>query len=143
MTIDVTGHYLEDISLGQTAAFSKTITDADILLFTGVSGDTNPLHTNQAYAETTMFKGRIAHGMLSAAIISAVMGTKLPGAGAIYLSQMLRFRAPVRIGETVTAIVTVKEIIPEKQRIILETKAQVGDTTVIDGEAVLRVPKRG
>lgn len=142
MTIDVTGYYLEDLSIGQTAAFSKTVSEADILLFAGVSGDTNPVHINQAYAETTVFQGRVAHGMLSAAIISAVMGTKLPGAGAIYLSQMLRFRAPVRIGDTVTAIVTVREIVADKQRVVLETIAQVGDRVVIEGEAVLRVPSR-
>ena len=142
MTIDVTGYYLEDLSIGQQAAFSKTVSEADILLFAGVSGDTNPVHINQAYAETTVFHGRVAHGMLSAAIISAVMGTKLPGAGAIYLSQSLRFRAPVRIGDTVTAVVTVRDIVVDKQRVVLETVAQVGDRVVIEGEAVLRVPSR-
>ncbi len=142
MTIDVTGYYLEDLSIDQTAAFSKTVSEADILLFAGVSGDTNPVHINQAYAETTVFHGRVAHGMLSAAIISAVMGTKLPGAGAIYLSQMLKFRAPVRIGDTVTATVRVCDIITAKQQVVLETKALVGDRVVIDGEARLRVPSR-
>lgn len=142
MSADLHGFYLEDLSVGQTASFAKTVTEADIVLFAGVSGDTNPVHLNQVYAESTQFKGRIAHGMLSAGFISAVLGTKLPGPGAIYMSQSLKFKAPVKIGDTVEAIVTVKEIIAEKKRVILETLAKVGETVVIEGEAMIMVDRR-
>src|SRR3546814_10430641 len=93
-----------------TAVFAKTVTDADITMFAGISGDTNPVHLDQSFAEKTMFAGRIAHGMLSASFISTVFGTRLPGPGCIYLRQDLRFQAPVKIGDTVEARVTVKEI---------------------------------
>ena len=102
------GYFIEDLEPGMTAMFGKTITDADILMFAGVSGDTNPVHLNEEFAIGTPFKGRIAHGMLTASLISTVIGTKLPGPGCIYLSQTLRFLAPVRAGETVRAVVTVK-----------------------------------
>lgn len=136
------GYCLEDLSVGMSATFSKTLTDADIVMFSGVSGDTNPVHLDEEYAKTTLFKGRISHGMLSAGFISAVLGTKLPGPGCIYISQALRFKAPVRPGETVTARVTVMEIFPEKSRVILQTQCLVGDTVVIDGEATVMVPSR-
>lgn len=134
--------YFEDLSVGQTASFAKTITEADILLFSAVSGDTNPVHLNAEFAATTQFKERIAHGMLSAGLISTVLGTKLPGAGAIYLSQSLRFRAPVRIGATVTATATVTALDPAKKRATLATVCTVGGKPVIDGEAVVLVPSR-
>lgn len=137
------GHYLEDLSVGMTAIYAKTITDADVVLFAGVSGDTNPVHINQEYASTTMFQGRIAHGMLTASFISTVLGTRLPGPGCIYISQLLKFKAPVRIGDTVTARVTVTEIIPEKRRVTLKTVCSVGETVVLDGEAQVMVPTRG
>ncbi len=137
-----TGYCLEDLSVGMSASFSKTLTDADIVMFSGVSGDTNPVHLDEDYAKSTIFKGRISHGMLSAGFISAVLGTKLPGPGSIYVSQSLRFKAPVRPGETVTARVTVMEIIPEKSRAIFQTQCMVGDTVVIDGEATVLVPAR-
>lgn len=140
---ELDGHYVEDLSVGMTAAYAKTITDADIVLFAGISGDTNPVHLNQEYASGTMFQGRIAHGMLSAGFISAVLGTKLPGPGCIYISQTLKFKAPVRSGDTVTARATITEIIPEKRRVIMRTTCSVGDTVVLEGEAMLMVPSRG
>ena len=97
------GYYIEELEEGMTAAFGKTITDADILMFAGVSGDTNPVHLNEEFAQGTSFAGRIAHGMLTASLISTVLGTKLPGPGCIYLSLSLMFLAPVRDGETVRA----------------------------------------
>ncbi|MBI2312187.1 MAG: MaoC family dehydratase [Betaproteobacteria bacterium] len=120
-----------------SAVFSKTVSEADILAFGGVSGDTQPVHFNQEYASTTMFKGRIAHGMLTASLISGVLGTKLPGPGSIYISQTLRFRAPVRIGETVHAKATVKEVLAEKKRVVIDTVCTVGDKVVLEGEAVM------
>lgn len=137
------GHYVEELSVGQSASFAKTVSEADIVLFAGISGDTNPVHINDEFARGTMFKSRIAHGMLSAAFISAVLGTKLPGQGAIYMSQSLKFKAPVRIGDTVKATATVTEIIPEKKRVVLKTVCTVGETVVLEGEATLMVPSRG
>jgi len=129
------GYYFDEIKLGQSAEFAKTVTEADIAGFAGVSGDFNPVHVNEEYAQTTMFKGRIAHGMLSAAFISTVLGTKLPGPGCIYVSQALKFKAPVRIGDTVVAKVTVTEIVAEKRRVTFACECRVGDTVVIDGAA--------
>jgi 3-hydroxybutyryl-CoA dehydratase len=139
---DLAGYFVEDLAVGQTASYAKTVTEADIVLFAGVSGDTNPVHLNQEFAAKTMFKGRIAHGMLSAGFISTVLGTKLPGPGAIYLSQSLKFKAPVRPGDTVVARATVTAIVPDKRRVTLTTTCQVGDTVVIEGEAVVMVPAR-
>ena len=134
--------YFEDLAVGQSATLGKTITEADILLFAGVSGDTNPAHMDEEYASQTMFKGRIAHGMLSGAVISALFGTRFPGPGCIYVSQTLRFKAPVRIGDTLRARVEVKELIPEKKMAVFVTTATVGAKTVVDGEATLMVPAR-
>jgi 3-hydroxybutyryl-CoA dehydratase len=136
------GYYVEDLEPGMTAVFGKTITDADILMFAGVSGDTNPVHLNEEFASATPFKGRIAHGMLTASLISTVLGTKLPGAGAVYVSQTMRFLAPVRAGETVRAIVTVKEVELDRRRVTLETVCRVNDKDVLTGEAILMVPRR-
>ena len=136
------GYYLEDLSVGMSDVFAKTVSEADIVLFAGVSGDTNPVHINQQFAEATPFKGRIAHGILSASFISTVLGTRLPGPGAIYVSQNLRFRAPVKAGDTVVARATVKEIHAERRRVVLTTVCTVGDTVVIDGEAVTMVDNR-
>jgi 3-hydroxybutyryl-CoA dehydratase len=138
-----TGYFIEDLKLGVSASFSKTVTAGDIDTFAALSGDTNPVHLDQAYAETTPFKARIAHGMLSVGFISAVLGTKLPGPGAVYMSQTLRFKAPVKIGDTVTATCTVTDLIAEKRRAILSTICKVGDTVVIEGEAMVMVPSRG
>ena len=140
--MSLNGYYLEDLEVGMTASFARTITEADIVLFCGISGDTNPVHLNEDYAKTTMFKGRIAHGMLTAALISTVLGTKLPGPGAIYVTQNLKFLAPVRAGDTVNATATVREINAERKRVTLDTVCTVGETKVVDGEAVIMVPRR-
>lgn len=134
------GLSIEQIDVGMEARFAKTITDADIVLFSGVSGDTNPVHLDQAYAEGTMFKGRIAHGMLSASLLSTVFGTKLPGPGCIYLSQTLKFKAPVRIGDTVVATVTAREVIRAKKRVVFDCAVRVGEAVVVEGEAVIMIP---
>ena len=137
------GYYFEELSVGQSAVFGKTVTEADIVLFAGISGDTNPVHLNEEFASTTMFKGRIAHGMLSAGFISTVFGTKLPGPGCIYLSQSLKFKAPVKIGDTVVAKVELVELFPEKKRASFKTTVTVGSTVVIDGDASLMIPSKG
>jgi len=136
---DLNGYDIEDLHVGMSATFSKTITEADIVLFAGVSGDINAIHINEEYAATTAFKGRIAHGMLSASVISAAVATRLPGPGAIYMDQRLKFLAPVRPGDTVHATVRVRELIPEKGRVVLETTCRVKNTLVIDGEALVKV----
>lgn len=137
------GYYLEDLKPGMSAVFAKTVTEADIGLFAGVSGDTNPVHLNQEFAAATPFGGRIAHGILTASFVSAVIGTRLPGPGCIYVSQSLRFKAPVKAGDTVTAKVTVREIVAEKKRVVLDTVCTVGGKPVLDGEAVVLVSRRG
>ena len=129
----------DDLALGQTASFAKTITEADILLFCAVSGDTNPVHIDAEAAKASMFGERIAHGMLSASLISTVLGTRLPGPGTIYLSQTLKFRAPVRIGQTVTARAEVTALDPAKKRATLATVCLVEGKTVLEGEAVVMV----
>lgn len=136
------GLYLEDLAVGMSAAFSKTITEADILLFSAVCGDTNPVHMDQEFASQTLFKGRVAHGMLSASLLSTVFGTKLPGPGAIYVTQNLRFTAPVRIGDTVVATVTVEAIDKERRFVKFGCVCAVGKKTVIEGDATLRVSAR-
>jgi 3-hydroxybutyryl-CoA dehydratase len=136
------GLYYEDLRLGQTAVYGRTVTEADIVLFAGISGDTNPVHINEEFASGTMFSGRIAHGMLTASLISTVIGTRLPGPGAIYVSQTLRFKAPVRIGDTVTARATITDLMPEKRRATISTVATVRNKVVLEGEAVVMVPQR-
>jgi 3-hydroxybutyryl-CoA dehydratase len=137
------GVFFEDLTVGQSARFAKTITEADILMFAAVSGDTNPVHLDAEAAAASMFKERIAHGMLSAGLISAVLGTKLPGPGTVYLAQNLKFRAPVKIGDTVTAVVEVTALDAAKKRATLGTTCLVGGKPVIEGEAVVMVPSRG
>lgn len=139
---ELSGYFFEDLEVGMTAAYARTIGPADLVMFAGISGDTNPMHLNEEYASKTMFEGTIAHGMLSASFISTVVGTRLPGPGCIYVNQSLKFRAPVRPGDTVTARATVKELVPERGRAILRTVCTVGETIVIDGEAVVQVPSR-
>ncbi len=139
---EVHGLYLEDLKVGMTAVHTKTVTDADILMFAGVSGDTNPLHLSDDFAKQTMFEGRIAHGMLSASFISTLIGTRLPGPGAIYMGQSLKFLAPVRPGQTVNTRATITDINHEKARITLSTQCSVGDEVVIEGEALIKVPTR-
>ncbi|MDP1982077.1 MAG: MaoC family dehydratase [Sulfuritalea sp.] len=136
------GYDIEDIAVGMSAETAKTITDADIVLFSAVSTDVNAVHLDQEYAQTTQFGGRIAHGMLTASLLSAVMGNRLPGPGVIYMSQSLRFRAPVRPGDTVHAKVTVKEVIAAKCRVVLDTVCTVGGKVVIDGEAMVMTTSR-
>jgi 3-hydroxybutyryl-CoA dehydratase len=136
------GAYLEDLENGQTAELCRTVTAADIDAFAAVTGDENPVHLDEAYAAATQFKGRIAHGMLSAGYISAVLGTQLPGPGAIYVSQTLSFRRPVRIGDEVTAEVTVTAIDPARGRVTFATQCVVAGKTVVEGEAVVIVPRR-
>lgn len=134
--------YIEELSLGQSAESTKTVTQADIVKFADVSGDHNPVHLDEAFAAGTAFKGVIAHGMLSASFISATLGTQLPGEGTIYLGQNLKFLAPVRPGDQVRTVVTVKEIVAEKRRVICQTACYVGETLVIDGEATLMAPSQ-
>ncbi|OWY37600.1 (R)-hydratase [Xenophilus sp. AP218F] len=134
--------YFEDLKLGQSAQCGKTITEADVLLFAAVSGDNNPVHLDQAYAETTTFETRVAHGMLTASLISGVIGTQLPGYGTIYLSQSTRFKAPVRIGDNVQTKVTVVELIEGKNRVKLATRCSVGDKVVLEGESLVYAPSR-
>lgn len=136
------GYYLDDLSVGMTAIYAKTMTDADIVLFAGISGDTNPIHLNEEFSGGTVFEGRIAHGMLTASLISTVIGTKLPGPGCIYLKQSMNFKAPVKAGDTVTARVTIREIVAEKKRVIMDTVCSIGDAVVLDGEAIIMVPRK-
>ncbi len=136
------GFFLEDLQPGMTAAYARTVTEADVILFAGVSGDQNPVHLNQEFAEGTRFKGRIAHGMLTASFISTVLGNKLPGPGCIYVSQNLKFKAPVRAGDTVHTRALVLEVDQARGRVRLETICRVGEVNVIEGEAVLMVPRR-
>ena len=136
------GLYFEDLHVGQTAVYARTLTETDIVLFAGVTGDNNPVHINEVFAQGTPFSGRIAHGMLTAAFISTVLGTKLPGPGAIYLSQTMRFKAPVRPGDTVHATVTVMSVDRAKARAVLATVCRVRDTVVIEGEAQVMTTSR-
>jgi 3-hydroxybutyryl-CoA dehydratase len=131
----------EALQVGQAAEFRKTVTEADVVLYAGITGDLNPVHLDQVEAERSMFGGRIAHGMLSAGLISAVLGMKLPGPGTVYLEQSLRFVRPVRIGDTVTARAEVLELVPAKRRVRLATTCsnQDGDV-VLKGEALVMVP---
>jgi 3-hydroxybutyryl-CoA dehydratase len=135
------GKTIHELSINDSEEYSKTVSESDIYLYAGVSGDFNPAHINEAYAQGTFFKTRIAHGMLSAGFISAVIGMKLPGPGTIYIRQELNFKAPVRIGDTVTARVEVIEKL-EKNRVKLKTTCvnQEG-TLVLDGEAFVSPPK--
>lgn len=136
------GKTFDELAVGDTGRFAKTVTEADIYLFAGITGDLNPAHIDEAYAQGTFFKTRIAHGMLSAGFISAVIGTQLPGPGTVYMRQTLDFLAPVRIGDTVTATVEVIEKQTDKKRIRLRTSCynQEG-TKVLDGEALVSPPR--
>jgi 3-hydroxybutyryl-CoA dehydratase len=136
------GLCLEDLSVGQSAEISHTVTDQDIRAFAAVSGDNNPVHLDEAYAAATPFKTRIAHGMLSAGYISAVLGNRLPGPGAIYISQTMNFKRPVRIGDEVKTRATVSAIDAERARVTLATVCEVAGKAVVEGEAVVMVPRR-
>jgi 3-hydroxybutyryl-CoA dehydratase len=136
------GHDFDDLAPGMSATFAKTITEADIVLFARASGDNNAIHINEEFAQATPFKGRIAHGMLTASVISAAIAGRLPGPGTVYLGQNLRFKAPVRPGDTVQATVTVKELVAEKRRVALTTVCTVKGKVVIEGDALVMVPGR-
>lgn len=132
------GKTVTELKRGDSAEFSKTLSESDIYLYAGVTGDFNPAHINEIYAGKTFFKNRIAHGMLLAGFISAVLGNKLPGPGSIYIKQELKFLAPARIGDTITARVEVMEIKADKNRVRLKTTCVNQDGIfVVDGEAVL------
>jgi 3-hydroxybutyryl-CoA dehydratase len=135
-------YFFEDLEVGMEASFAKTVSEADIIAFADVTGDKNPVHLDAAYAARTIFKEPIAHGMLTAGYISAVFGMELPGPGAIYVSQTLNFRGPVRIGDRVVAKVRVMELYPAKRRARFESICSVAGKPVLEGEAVLMVPAR-
>ena len=137
------GKSIDEITVGDAAEITKTVTESDVNLYAGVTGDTNPVHLDEIYARRTIFKTRIAHGMLLAGYISAILGNKLPGPGTIYVKQDLRFLAPVPIGDTVTVRVEVKEIDPERNRLTLQTTCVNQDgVTVFDGLAQVKPPKK-
>ncbi|HHZ01487.1 MAG TPA: MaoC family dehydratase [Tissierellia bacterium] len=138
------GFSIENLKVGQKASFTKSITETDVYLFAGISGDINPAHINEEYAKNTYFKRRIAHGILSAALISAVIGVQLPGPGTIYESQTLNFLAPVYFGDTITSTVEIKEIIKDRNRVVLTTLCTNQDgIEVTKGEAVVLPPRVG
>jgi 3-hydroxybutyryl-CoA dehydratase len=134
--------YFEDLTVGMTERLSKTISSSDVVGFAEVTGDRNPIHLSEHFAARTRFGTRIAHGLYTASLISAVLGTRLPGPGAIYISQTLNFRAPVKIGDTVDVTVEVKELVPEKFRARLACTCSVAGEVVLDGEALVKVPSK-
>ena len=136
------GYCYEDLSVGMESSYQRRVTETDIVAFAEVTGDRNPVHLDEGYASGTMFKGRIAHGMLTAGYVSTVFGTQLPGPGAIYVSQTLAFKGPVRIGDEVTATVRLKELVAGKRRAIFDCTCTVAGKPVLEGEAVLMVPSR-
>jgi 3-hydroxybutyryl-CoA dehydratase len=135
-------YYIEDLKPGMSESFTRTVSERDVTLFGEVSGDVNPVHFDEAFALETPFKGRIAHGVLTASYISTVLGMKMPGPGTIFMSLMTRFKAPVRIGDTVTAVCTVREVVADKRRVLFDCVCKVGDATVIEGEALVMAPAR-
>lgn len=133
---------IEDIEIGMTRGIGKTITDADIEMFATLSMDCNPVHLDEEYAQDTIFAGRVAHGMLTAGLFSAIIGEQLPGHGAVYLGQNLKFLAPVRPGDHVAATVTVRKIDHGRRRVTLDCAARVGDKVVLKGDALVLAPSR-
>ena len=134
--------YFEDLSVGMNERLSKAVASSDVVGFAEVTGDRNPIHLSEHFAAKTTFGTRIAHGLYTASLISAVLGTRLPGPGAIYISQTLNFRAPVKIGDTVEVVVEVIELVPEKFRARLACVCKVEGEIVLDGEALVKVPSR-
>src|SRR5262245_13648081 len=132
--------FFEDLSVGMTERLEKTVASSDVVGFAQLTGDRNPIHLSEHFAAKTSFRTRVAHGLYTASLISAVLGTRLPGPGAVYISQTLNFRAPVKIGDTVVVTVTVAELIPERQRARLACSCKVADEIVLDGEAWVKVP---
>lgn len=135
-------YYIEDLKPGMSESVSHTVTERDVTLFGEVSGDTNPVHFDEDFAKNTIFKGRIAHGVLSSSYISTVLGMKMPGPGTIFLSLTTRFKAPVRIGDTVEAVCTVREVTAAKRRVLFDCVCKVKDTVVVEGEALVMTPSR-
>ncbi|MGD9066142.1 MAG: MaoC family dehydratase, partial [Desulfobacterales bacterium] len=136
------GKTIEEMKVGDTAKFSKTVSESDVYLFAGITGDLNPAHVSEEFAKDTFFKTRIAHGMLSASFISTVIGTMLPGPGSVYMRQEANFLAPVKLGDTITAVVEVAEIIADKKRVRLKTYCiNQEKTIVVDGEALVSPPR--
>ena len=131
---------IDEIVIGMSASYSQTITDYDIKAFAGLSGDHNPVHIDEIYAENSRYKKRIAHGLLSAGFFSALFGTKLPGKGCVYVGQNLNFKRPVYLGDTVTATVIVSNIDVSKKRVFFDTKCTVKNKVVIDGTAEIFIP---
>jgi 3-hydroxybutyryl-CoA dehydratase len=144
MTISApfTTHYFEDLSIGMRETLMKTVMNEDVIGFANLSGDHNPIHLSEHFARKTRFGERIAHGLYTASLISAVLGMYLPGPGAVYLSQTLNFRGPVRIGDVVTISVEVAELVPEGRRVLLRCECVVDNKLVLDGEARVSVPTR-
>jgi len=139
----IKGKTIDELSVGQTASFTKTISETDVYMFAGITGDFNPAHINETYAQNTAFKTRIAHGMLSAGLISNVLGNQLPGPGTIYMQQQLNFRAPVTIGDTITATVEIIEVFLDKKRVRLKTYCtNQNQVVVLDGEAMISPPRK-
>ncbi|MCV6547525.1 MAG: MaoC family dehydratase [Cohaesibacter sp.] len=134
--------YYDDMSVGQAESFSHRVTDADIAAFAAVSGDHNPIHIDKDYGANSQFGSCIAHGLYTASLFSAILGMRLPGPGAIYISQTLTFMAPVKPGDELTISVTIKELIDRGRRAVLDCVAQVGETVVLKGEAQVKVPKK-
>jgi 3-hydroxybutyryl-CoA dehydratase len=134
---DSNGYDVEDLRAGMTASFSRTIRDADIHAYAALSGDDNPVHVDEAFAASSVFRGRVVHGFFVASLISAAVSRKLPGPGSVYLNQQLRFLAPVRPGDTVLATVTVKQTDPTSSQVVLETVCRVGEQVVVDGQATV------
>ena len=135
------GKTIDQLAAGQSAERAHVVTEADLVAFADVSGDHNPVHLDEAFAQTTQFKGRIAHGMLSAAYISALLAGELPGPGSVYLSQTLAFKRPVRIGDEVVSKITVTAVDAERGRVTLATQSLVNGKVVVDGEATVMAPK--
>ena len=142
MTAPFTTHYFEDLSVGMRETLMKTVMNEDVIGFANLSGDHNPIHLSEHFARKTRFGERIAHGLYTASLISAVLGMYLPGPGAVYLSQTLNFRGPVRNGDVVTISVEVAELVPEGRRVLLRCECVVDNRVVLDGEARVSVPAR-
>jgi 3-hydroxybutyryl-CoA dehydratase len=134
--------YFEDLMIGMTETYAKEVKSSDVVGFAEISGDRNPIHLSEHFAAKSPFGGRIAHGLYTASLISAVIGTRLPGPGAIYISQTLNFKAPVRIGDIVEASVEVAELVEKGNRAKLICRCKVGDMLVLEGEALVKVPTR-
>lgn len=135
-------YYIDELKPGMSESFEKTVTERDIELFGEVSGDMNPVHFDEAYARKTIFRGRIAHGVLCLSYMSTVLGMKMPGPGTIFMSASSRFKAPVRIGDTVVTTCTVKDVVLDKRRVLFDCICKVGDNTVVEGEALVMAPAR-